>query len=456
MKILRNPEPPARIYFPFCLEAAAYGLTLGLYLFLYGEFIKAGSETTGFADLFFSVLTFSILLFEPITGYVADRVGRSVSIRWSYVLRSTFFLLLFCAWWIGPSSGAWSWFEGLVLGSAVVFAASYTLRSGARDAWLHDSLWEIGRGSSYTRIYAMGYNFQSACFIGGSLAGVRLQDAPYPGSELGFAHVSFLAGAIVCLITHLVLYLAMDDPRRYQYPGSREIFRGGRGGTEEGVLSLLWGYVPNLWRSLHYVCSRGGLLVLTVAGGVALLLVDASDFLWRALWTDRQFVSLWVVLVVGATPAGNFVTTVMLNAYRRRAGREVSIAVLTYMTITYYAVLGVVTIVAARGGLDVTWLVVLMQLTRGLYKAPQSGVLNAWIESSHPMRATILSTIEAIRNGIEGLAFLAVAVRLLGAEPFSETLEGWVWPAAVLFVVLTPFGFSRIRVPRAPETASSA
>ena len=444
MKLILSPQSTARVYFPFCLEASAYGLTLGLYLFLYGEFIKLGSREPGFADIFFSILTFSILLFEPITGYVADTRGRAVSLRWSYVFRCVFFLLLLCAWWVGPRTGdEWSAFEGLVLAAAVVFAFSYTLRSGARDAWLHDSLRAIGQRAAYARIYAMGYNFQAVCFVAGSLLGVRLQDAHYPHSDLGLAHIAFLGGALICMLAHLVLFLAMDDPARYLYSTSSTEDPTIHRGT---VASLAMNYWRGVWQSLLYIGSRAGLVLLAVAGGFALLLSDASDFLWRALWTEQRLVPFWVVLVVAAAPLGNGVTAFLLSAYRRRAERDVSVATLSYITIGCYACVGVVTICAAMGTLPVPGLVVIIQFCWGLSEAPQSGLLNAWIE--HPLRATILSTIEAIRNGMEGLIFLAVARRWFGAEPFSETLGGWIWPAVALLAMLTPFAWSGLRAPR--------
>ena len=444
MKLTRAPQSTARVYFPFCLEAAAYGLTLGLYLFLYGEFIKEGSGEDGFADIFFSILTFSILLFEPITGYVADTRGRATSLRWSYVLRCVFFLLLLSAWWVGPREGdAWSAFEYLVLGAAVVFALSYTFRSGARDAWLHDSLRAIGQHAAYARIYAMGYNFQAVCFVAGSLLGVQLQDANYPNSDLGHAHIAFIGGALICLIAHLILFLAMDDSGRYLYstsPADEQAMQ------RQTVASVAANYWRGVWQSLLYIGSKAGLVVLTVAGGFALLLVDASDFLWRALWTEQRLVPLWVVLVIAATPMGNAVTTFLLSAYRRRAQDDASVATLSWITIGSYGCVGVVTIFAAMGALPVPGLVVVIQFCRGLSKAPQSGLLNAWIE--HPLRATILSTIEAIRNGMEGIIFLAVARRWLGAEPFSVTVDGWMWPAVALLAMLAPFAWPRIRVPR--------
>ena len=315
----RPVDPPSRILVPFYLEESAQGLTLGLYLYVYGKFL-VDAAPPGFADQFFSWLTFWILVLEPVTGYVADLRGRALSLRTSFLLRSGFFALMFCSWLATLHSEI---FTLATFAAGPIFALSYTLRSGALDAWLHDSLDSVGYASAYTRIYARGNRYLWWCFIGGALVGVYLQDLEYTGTaqvanNLGHVHIAFLLGAFISLVAYFLLSVAMTEPASAVGHGNAG------GGVGSGARSVA--------HSLRYIFQRKGFLVIGMAAGGAMVLVDGSDYLWRPFFErlrdasdgDDGIVSKWVALLLfaGATNAGNLCVSGFLTYYRRRNGTE--------------------------------------------------------------------------------------------------------------------------------------
>ena len=429
--------PPRAILLPFYLEESAQGLTLGLYLYVYGKFVRDAAADVHFADLFFGVLTLCILLFEPITGYVADAKGRAFSLRLSFLLRSAFFILMFCAWTLSGSSDVW--FKGVSIGAAVVFAVSYTLRSGALDAWLYDALDGIGQRESYTRVYARGNQYLWSCFLLGSFAGVYLQDTSYigdfaVGAELGYTHVAFLFGGFVSLSTYFFLSTAIDDSGA----GARSLDEGG---PKDSGDVLLKSFVDGVYRSVCYITREKGLAVLTIAGGFAMMLMDASDFLWRPFFEDLRTTTpsngtdwyKWFALLLfaGATNAGNIGLARVLGYYHGRSGGEIGHVAGALLTGGCFLSAAVVVLLATVWApFPFVIAMLLIQFLDGVSRAPLSGMQNAWIASGHPLRATILSTIEGIRNGLVALAFFV--------WEFSAGFDSWYGPAVVL-CILTPF-----------------
>ena len=131
-------------------------------------------------------------------------------------------------------------------------------------------------------------------------------------------------------------------------------------------------------------------------------------------------------MFAGALLVGNSVTEWRMDRYRRRTGGEpTEVSLVKVVAVCFLAVSLSVIVATVYDAVFVFMLAMIsVQLLNGVFEAPLSGVENAWIPSQHPMRATILSTIEAARNVIVGGAFLVV--------PFSEDFEKWQRPAIVL------------------------
>ncbi|MDE0002926.1 MAG: MFS transporter [Rhodospirillaceae bacterium] len=407
---------------------------MGLYLYVYGKFILDADSGTGFAGLFFGVLTLGILIFEPITGYFADRQGRAFAVAVSFLLRSAFFFLMFGAWLVYPTYR--EWFEVIAILSSLVFAMGYTMRSGALEAWLHDALAGVEQAGAYTRVYARGNRYLWTCFLAGSILGVYLQDLDYGGTlsgkaDLGYAHIAFLAGGFLSLCTYFVLSVAVVD--------DRERARGEEGSRQKPVESLK-GTLSSVLDCLRYVVDRRGLLIIALGGGFAMVLMDASDFLWRPFFEDLRSEGTdsagewqkWLALVLfaGATNIGNLVTERVLAVLEQRSGRELERWAATAVTSGCFGVVAAAVLILSvwpeSFGVFVTAML-LIQFLDGVTRAPMSGVENGWIRSGDTLRATILSTIGAVRNGIVAGAFFAWEL--------SENLGEWRWPAAVLCVL---------------------
>ena len=274
-----SPKIPSRISVPFYLEESAQGFTMGLYLYVYGKFVDTGLNATSWlsTEMFFSTLTFFILAFEIPTGFIADWKGKAVSLQWSFLWRGVFFLLMLSAWVVSqPDFYVPTWmpawlsvsmkFEYLVIAAAIVFAFSYTLRSGALNAWLHDSLDVVEQKYLYARIYARGRRWLWTTFVLSSLFGIYMQDLEYSRvPDFGYAHILFLLGSFISLTTWFFLSVAIVDPRR---------------DTEREEDSCGWRSLlsPRGWRFLPPLPMKVGLFLIALAGGFAMILIDASDF----------------------------------------------------------------------------------------------------------------------------------------------------------------------------------
>jgi DHA3 family tetracycline resistance protein-like MFS transporter len=197
------------------LIAFAFGTILPVYVLYFRHYQMNLFEIALLAAVFEA----SILLFEMPTGLVADLYGRRISVIvsaiFSLVSGSVFILFPFLA--------------GFLV-AEIVGGLGETLRSGALEAWLVDSLKHEGKEERVKSAFAAGTKFKSA----GNLLGLIL------GGYLASLNMRLVWVPFTALFLILSLFLIMKMREEYRSGGkSSEKAKPGLLGTVRKSIDIL-------------------------------------------------------------------------------------------------------------------------------------------------------------------------------------------------------------------------
>jgi len=170
------------------LVAFAFGTILPVYVLYFRHYRMNLFEIALLAAVFEA----SILLFEMPTGLVADLYGRRISV----ILSAVFSLISGCVFIFFP-------FLAGFLVAEILAGFGETLRSGALEAWLVDSLKHQAREERVKSAFAAGTKFKSAGNLLGLILGGYLASL-----NMGLVWVPFTA---LFLILTLFLILRMKE-----------------------------------------------------------------------------------------------------------------------------------------------------------------------------------------------------------------------------------------------------
>jgi MFS family permease len=182
----------------FCLTRFLTSFALGTILPVYVLYFRHYQINLFQIALLAAVFEASILIFEMPTGLVADSYGR----RKSIILSAFFSMLSGLAFIFFP------FLTGFIV-AEVVAGLGETLRSGALEAWLVDSLKHEGREEKVKSAFAQGTKFKTAgnllgLILGGYLASLSMK-------------LVWIPFTVVFLILSLILLLMMKE--EYEIPG---------------------------------------------------------------------------------------------------------------------------------------------------------------------------------------------------------------------------------------------
>ncbi|WP_327204788.1 MFS transporter [Paenibacillus sp. DMB20] len=226
------------------------------------------------------VLEAAVLLFEGITGVVADYYSRRRSVIMGMFVLGVGFALAGSAIWLGDKGLAMSSFAWLLL-SQMVSGIGYTFISGADTAWIVDEVGEKNAGKLFLRARRIG--------LFGTLLGIAI--SVFLSSQ--GANLPYLAGGLMYLLLGVYLLFYMKETK-FVRPERRS-----------GAFSH-WKSMKETWLSGSRVIRRHPLLlmmlIVTVFSGAA---SEGYDRLWQAhMITEIGFpadipfsAAIWVGLI---------------------------------------------------------------------------------------------------------------------------------------------------------------
>jgi hypothetical protein len=503
-------SPTPRITWPYFLFQGTTGATLGFYVFTMGPliFTKLASEPLGspgagspflglmpiqWAAVIFSFGIFAEVILEVPTGLVADALGRKTNTVASLIFRAVFFgfLTLLC---VVETLVPWAYQQAAIilcgLAAVLTFSLSYTLQSGAVEAWVTDSLYELAKvrfaasgtgerrpvgegdpGEDYLKlgngvtltaeqkqtvdatlaaVFTRGETCYWLTFLAGTMVGIFLYQNKLP-------EIAFLWGMGACIFCAGACGMYMLENRTFTFIRLRALWRG-EGRT---VLRRMW----RSWRR-GFGAFKSDPRLWAVFGTAAAFssLVYLVDYVWL-LFTDRKFpqfyATYWVAFVAVMTLtalAGNLALERWLDA-RKRAGRPVRFAGLVWMNtaLNFFFAIPIFAVAIAVSGngaesMAVTFLALLA--AHKFFEAPARStsktLQNLLIPPTSEDRATILSW-----GGLFGNVVIAVLM-IVGVGKNPDTIATWQWPAGVLviasIVMLATLLRSSGRAKSIPET----
>ncbi|KPL02682.1 MAG: hypothetical protein AMJ90_05165 [candidate division Zixibacteria bacterium SM23_73_2] len=181
-------DKPRVYYITQFITAIFWGSVIPVYVLYFRHFDLNLFQVAFMAAIFES----SILIFELPTGLVADIYGRRISLLLSA-------LVLFFG---GLVFIKFPTFFGFIIAEITV-GVGYTLKSGAFEAWIFDSLKHEGKEKDAKEVFSQGKRYQTA----GELLGMIL------GGYIGFWSINFVwyPFAFGSLATFVFLFLAMRE-----------------------------------------------------------------------------------------------------------------------------------------------------------------------------------------------------------------------------------------------------
>jgi len=146
------------------------------------------------------VLEVAVLVFEGITGVIADTYSRRTSVIIGMFVLGTGFVLEGSAMWLGEEGTLLTAFAWLLIAQAV-FGIGFTFVSGADSAWMVDEVGEERAGSVFLKAKRDG--------LIGTLIGIGLSVAL---SGLG-SNLPYIAGGLMYLVLGIFLIATMKETR---------------------------------------------------------------------------------------------------------------------------------------------------------------------------------------------------------------------------------------------------
>lgn len=201
-----------------------------------------------------TVLELTVLVFEGITGVVADTYSRRVSVILGMFILGGGFTLEGSAVWLAGGTSPFSAYA-LVLGAQLLFGLGWTFISGADTAWIVDEVGEEEAGSLFMRSKRLS--------LAASLLGIGIS----VGLSVLMPNLPYLAGGAIYFAAGLYLLRCMRE-MKFQ-PRSRE------------PQASPFRTMRNTWLEGAAVVSRSPLLITMV---FVTLLAGASSEGYDRLW----------------------------------------------------------------------------------------------------------------------------------------------------------------------------
>lgn len=354
---------------------------------------KAGVSPLGLSVLF-AVWSGTALVLEVPTGTLADRLPR----QWLLVAGQLLKAGCFLSWWLMPS------FAGFLLGF-IAWGVGGSLRSGAAEALLHDTLRTRERPELFVRLYGRSE-------AAGAVAVMVAMALGGWAATYGFTW-PLLLSATAPLASAVVTLVFIDEPPRAGDAARREPYLATlKAGWREARSSV------SLRRPILYLCTAA--LVYEIGEEYFGPLLDELGFSLAA-------VGLIVALTNLARAGGAFAAERLLAA----SGDRVSML---------YAIGGGFLAAAAlgRGLLVIVALALFVAVNTGA-KVVLQGRLQRAIEGH--ARATITS-VAAFGQGLVSLP-LYLALGVIATRADWATTFFYLALSLVVFSLISRFGFGR-------------
>ena len=428
---------------------ATTGFTLGLYLYIYGLFFfeKFGGDANPSAIewtlILFVVGDAVILLLDVPTGILADYLGRKKTVLWSFLARSSFFLVMAIMCFLVGKEVSFV----LSIVSYALFGVGYALFSGALVAWIVDChrVGKIteGHGAIISRSYIYLFNAQ--------LVGALLSFFLYVNNLIFFA---FALGFISCVLCVVYCSFFMDETENMQFHHE---------GLELG--EHVRAGLRKIQRAMKVYAKYPIIFYLSLLFALFMFLNHVVSYLWPVyMKTNFGFGKMspfWVVVIILSIVMGT-VGSKMLTRLIDRFKKEgkpapnwllrkwlVSSALLVCFPVLLLA------IVSMTGAKSVLLLIATVVLTRwglGFIRPCYETIVNNYIPAEHSEeRATILSV---------GSMMVSVLVVLLmipsGGSSGLNTVQGWILPTMLLLIAAVGFNVLIKRYQRRSGEAESA
>ncbi|MDF2719092.1 MAG: transporter [Paenibacillus sp.] len=231
------------------------------------------------------VLEVTVLVFEGITGVIADIYSRRLSVIVGMFVLGFGFVLEGSAIWLGEASPLVSAFVWLLL-SQVVFGIGATFVSGADTAWIVDEVGEERAGRLFLQARRVS--------LFGTLIGILLS----VGLSAAGANLPYIAGGILYVMLGLFLLAVMKETKFV------------RAERDDGASSH-WKSMKATWLSGARVIRRHPVLLMVL---IVTLFSGASSEGYDRLWQAHLIVDIGFPQLVSFTTASWIGLIALLSA----------------------------------------------------------------------------------------------------------------------------------------------
>lgn len=317
-----------------------------------------------------TTLELTVLIFEGVTGVIADTYSRKLSVIIGMFILGAGFTFEGSIIWLSELAHAVPVFIWVML-SQILFGLGWTFVSGADTAWIVDETSESSAGAVFLRAKRIS--------LAGSLLGIGIS----VGLSMLAANLPYLAGGLMYFLLGFMLIRWMKETGFTRKPRSQH--------------SSHFQEMASTWKSGAKVVARSPLLLtlvfITLFSGAA---SEGYDRLWE-IYMIREVgfpdvgisMAVWFGLISAiSTVMGLLVVSLAEKRFRMNNQRAVSIAM---FMLTFLRIAGMIFLFFAPG---FSWTLVSVLLI-GVVVAVSEPIYTTWlnmnIESKN--RATILSMI---------------------------------------------------------------
>jgi DHA3 family tetracycline resistance protein-like MFS transporter len=376
------------------LIAFAFGTILPVYVLYFRHYQMNLFEIALLAAVFEA----SILLFEMPTGLVADLYGRRISVIvsaiFSLVSGSVFILFPFLA--------------GFLV-AEIVGGLGETLRSGALEAWLVDSLKHEGKEERVKSAFAAGTKFKSA----GNLLGLIL------GGYLASLNMRLVWVPFTALFLILSLFLIMK---------MREEYRSGGKSSEKAKPGLL----ETVRKSIDILKSQRLILALLILFLFSEFAFETISQFWQVHFDENLSIPIryfgWVLVMAS-------VLTILLVDKITSLSEKLKHEFSSLLILESLFLLSLLLIALTSSPLLAVAFFILLQTFVNFKEPIFLDIYNKHIPSAQ--RATLLSFKSLVGSGGEVLAGLCIG---LVAQKYGLRIT-FGFGTVILFVGIVTFLF---------------
>lgn len=376
------------------MTSFAFGTILPVYVLYFRHYQLNLFEIALLAAVFEA----SILVFEMPTGLVADIYGRRISVVLSAFFSLASGLIFIC----------FPLLAGFIV-AEIVGGLGETLRSGALEAWLVDSLKAEGREGKIKLAFAQGTKFKT----GGNLLGLIL------GGYLASLNMRLVWVPFTAIFLILCLFLVLRMREEY----------GFKKGTSERVTSKLW---ETLRESTRVLKSQRLILALVLLSLFSEFAFETISQFWQVHFDENLLIPTqyfgWVLA------AASVLTIILIDKITALSGKfrgEISSLVI----LEGLFLLSLLVVAVTVSPLIAVIFFVLLQSFVSFKEPIFLDLYNKHIPS--PQRATLLSFQSMVGSTGEVLSGLCIGVIAL---KFGLRIT-FGFGTAVLLVGVTAFLF---------------